>query len=117
MDLGTGIALAAIIVSIGVGMPLLRKKSLAATITLLREQLDVEREERRAQERRCREDLANERAERTSQVSELRGQLAVVTRDFAKVIANEVVAFLRDDASREATVTTVVTTKADRSPS
>ncbi len=111
MDLGVGVALAAIVVSVGVGMPLLRKKSLAATIDLLREQLSVEREERKEQEKRCREDLANERAERTREVSELRGQLAVVNRDFAKVIAHEVLGFLRDDVQRDSTVTTVVTSK------
>ena len=73
------------ILTLIIGVPLLRTRSLAATISLQKEQLQIERTERQAQEVRCREDVA-----------ELRGQVTVVTRDFARVIAGEVISVFID---------------------
>jgi hypothetical protein len=92
----------AVAVALGVAWPVFRSKSTSATIELLHTELGIEREAREAQERRCADELAAERAARQQQerrhaeeLGAIRGKLDTITREFAVVIADEVVDALR----------------------
>jgi hypothetical protein len=79
-------ALAGIVLALAVLVPFVRGASRKATLDLLREELMVEREARISQERRC-----------VAEVAELRGQLQVLTGQFARIIAHDVLQALRDE--------------------
>lgn len=66
--------------------PFVRGKSTQATIDLLKSELAVERDARLEQDRRC-----------VAEINELRGQLRIVTREFAVTIGRQVVQAIRDD--------------------
>lgn len=89
LNLGALLAIGAFLLALAALAPFIRGQARKATVELLRTELQVEREAREAQERRC-----------TAQIAELRGQVKVVTDAFAEVIAErvakEVVHFLAE---------------------
>lgn len=85
MDIGTLLAIGAFLLALAALAPFLRGKARQATVELLRSELQIEREARVEQERRC-----------TAEIAELRGQLKVVTESFAEVIAERVAAQVVD---------------------
>lgn len=90
--LAIGLALLALLVT----MPIVRRGQSRATIDLLRSELAVETTAREAQEKRCSKEIGDLRSQHDRELGELRGQLAVVTRDFARTIAAELVGAMRE---------------------
>lgn len=95
-ELAPVIAVGLFLLGLAALWPYLRAGKTKATIELLQSELNVERDARIAQERRCEAKIADANRIHAREIGELRGQLAVVTRDFAKTIAVEVVGALRD---------------------
>ncbi len=75
-----------LLVVLAAGYVVVRSSILKQTNEVLVGALDVERNERRETEARCREEVA-----------QLRGQVHTLTRQHAEVIAREVIRVFRDD--------------------
>lgn len=86
MPFGTVLGIIAAVLALAVLLPFVQGARRKATLDLLRSELDVERDARVEQERRC-----------AVEIGELRGQLQVVNERFAGIIAREVVKVMRDE--------------------
>ncbi len=86
LDIGTFIAIVGVVITLALLLPFVQGARRKATLELVEKELEIEREARRAQGIRCDEEIAR-----------LAGRLDVITKDFARVIATEVIRVLRAD--------------------
>lgn len=90
MSIGLFLSIVGVALVLAALTPFLNARRRQATLDLVEQELAIEREARLAQEIRYQTEIA-----------ELRGQLKVVTHEFAKTIAVEVVRVMRDEGVLE----------------
>lgn len=81
------VALVGVALLLAALLPFVRATTNKATMELLRSELDVEREARVEQERRC-----------AVEIGELRGRMDILTASFARTLAVEVVRHMKEPA-------------------
>lgn len=86
MDLGAFLGIAGLLLLLAALLPFIGGARRKATLDLVQRELEIERDARLEQEKRCEKEIAR-----------LSGRLDLVTRDFAQVISLEVVKVMRDE--------------------